>query len=135
VATERNHDMPWAATPTERLARFDALIEHWGTGSNLQDMAPGVADDLRMRDWLGKLERLSTTPAGVVRLAENLATHDVRPLLATLRVPTLVLHRVGDRFIDIGHSRLFAERIPGARLVELPGADSLPMVGDTEALL
>ena len=135
VATERNHEMPWASTPTERLARFDELVRAWGTGSNLQDMAPSVADDPRMRDWLGKLERLSTTPAGVIRLAENLATHDVRPLLPTLRVPTLVLHRVGDRFIDIGHSRLFAERIPGARLVELPGADSLPMVGDTEALL
>jgi class 3 adenylate cyclase len=135
VATGRNDDMPWASTPAERLARFEALIAGWGTGSNLQDMAPSVADDPRMREWLGKLERLSMTPAGVTRLAEHLATHDVRPLLDTLRVPTLVLHRVGDRFIDIGHSRLFAQRIPGARLVELPGNDSLPMVGDTEALL
>jgi class 3 adenylate cyclase len=135
VATERNDDMPWASTPTERLARFDTLVERWGTGSNLEDMAPSVADDPRMREWLGKLERLSMTPAGVIRLAQHLATHDVRPLLSTLRVPTLVLHRAGDRFIDIGHSRLFAQRIPGARLVELPGNDSLPMVGDTEALL
>jgi class 3 adenylate cyclase len=71
----------------------------------------------------------------MLRLAANLEGVDVRPLLDDLRVPTLVLHRTGDQFIDIGHSRLLARRIPGARLVELPGTDSLPMVGDTEALL
>jgi class 3 adenylate cyclase len=69
------------------------------------------------------------------RQADNLEGVDVRPLLGTLRTPTLVLHRVDDRFIDVGHSRVLARHIPGARLVELPGQDSLPMVGDTEALL
>jgi class 3 adenylate cyclase len=71
----------------------------------------------------------------MLRIAENLQGVDVRPLLAGLRVPTLVLHRTGDRLIHVGHSRLLADRIPGARLVELPGNDSLPMIGDTEALL
>jgi class 3 adenylate cyclase len=135
LANSRNEDMPWAATPEERDARFARLIENWGTGSNLDTMAPSVADDVRLREWLGRLERLSCTPAGVQRLAESFATHDVRPLLPSLRVPTLVLHRTGDEFIDPRHSQLAAERIPGARLVLLPGSDSLPMVGDTEALL
>src|SRR3954470_4485279 len=135
LANSRNEDMPWAATPEERDARFARLIENWGTGSNLDTMAPSVADDVRLREWLGRLERLSCTPAGVLRLAESFATHDVRPLLPSLRVPTLVLHRTGDEFIDPRHSHLAAERIPGARLVLLPGSDSLPMVGDTEALL
>jgi class 3 adenylate cyclase len=135
VANRRDDEVPWAWTPEERRERFAALVEEWGTGTNLQDMAPSVADDPRMREWLGKLERLSITPAGVMRMADAMAAHDVRPLLETLRIPTLVLHRTGDRFIHIGHSRLYAQRIPGARLVELPGNDSLPMVGDTEALL
>jgi class 3 adenylate cyclase len=135
VATQRDHEVTWADTPEDRRARFEGLLERWGTGANLDDMAPSVADDPRMRDWLGKLERQSTTPAGMLRIAENLADIDVRPRLPMLRVPTLVLHRTGDRLIDVGHSRLLAAGIPGARLVELPGHDSLPMVGDTDALL
>ncbi|HMJ32515.1 MAG TPA: adenylate/guanylate cyclase domain-containing protein [Baekduia sp.] len=135
VATERDEEVTWAETPEDRRARFERLLEHWGTGANLEDMAPSSADDPRMRDWLGRLERHSTTPAGMLRIFENLSGVDVRPLLPGLRVPTLVLHRTGDRLIDVGHSRLLADRIPGARLVELPGSDSLPMIGDTEALL
>jgi class 3 adenylate cyclase len=135
AATERDGEVTWADTPEGRRERFTGILERWGTGANLDDMAPSAADDPRVREWLGKLERQSTTPAGMLRIAENLQGADVRPLLPGLRVPTLVLHRTGDRLIDVGHSRLFAERIPGARLVELPGDDSLPMIGDTDALL
>ncbi|QEC49701.1 adenylate/guanylate cyclase domain-containing protein [Baekduia soli] len=135
VAPHRDDELPWAATPQQREERLRRGAEHWGTGANLEVMAPSVAGDVRMREWLGRLERLSATPAGMLRVAANLAGVDVRPLLGGLDVPTLVLHRTGDRFIDVGHSRVYAARIPGARLVELPGADSLPMVGDTEALL
>ena len=135
VATVRDGGIPWAHDRDERRARYESLVATWGTGHNLEDMAPSAADDQRMRDWLGRLERLACTPAGMLRLAENFEGVDVRPLLGDLRMPTLVLHRTGDRFIDIGHSRVFAEQIPGARLVELPGDDSLPMIGDTDALL
>ncbi|MCW2985395.1 MAG: adenylate/guanylate cyclase protein [Conexibacter sp.] len=135
IATERDDEAHWADTPAGREERIARLLETWGTGSNIETMAPSVADDARMRDWMGKLERQSATPSGFLRVAANLQGVDVRPLLATLRVPTLVLHRTGDRLIDVGHSRLAAATIPGARLVELPGIDSLPMVGDTEALL
>jgi class 3 adenylate cyclase len=68
-------------------------------------------------------------------IARVLATADVRHLLSTIRVPTLVIHRTGDRFVDIRHSRYIAERIPGAKYVELPGDDSLASVGDTEAFV
>jgi class 3 adenylate cyclase len=135
VATERDDELPWADTRAGRRERFARLTEHWGTGANLDDMAPSAADDPRVREWLGKLERSSTTPAGLQRIAENLEGIDVRPRLGGLRVPTLVVHRTGDRLIDVGHSRVLADRIPGARLVELPGHDSLPMIGDTDALL
>jgi class 3 adenylate cyclase len=66
---------------------------------------------------------------------ESNGAHDVRPHLPSIRVPTLLLHRTGDQMIDVRHSRYIAEHVPGARLVELPGNDSLPMVGDTESLL
>jgi class 3 adenylate cyclase len=131
----RNEEIDWAWEPEERAERFASLVEHWGTGTNLELMAPSVADDQRMREWLGRLERSSMTPTGLEILAENLATLDLREQLPKLRVPTLVLHRKGDRFIDPRHSRYVAEHVPGARYVELPGEDSLPMVGDTESLL
>lgn len=135
VVTARDADTQWADTEQERAERIARLGETWGTGANIENLAPSVADDARMRAWMGRLERHSATPSGFLRVAANLAGIDVRPLLPTLRVPTLILHRTGDRLIDVGHSRLAAAAIPGARLVELPGVDSLPMVGDTEALL
>ena len=60
---------------------------------------------------------------------------DPRPELAAISAPMLVLHRTDDAFIDVRHSREYARRIAGARLVELPGADSLPSSGDSDALL
>jgi class 3 adenylate cyclase len=135
IVTERDGEAHFADSPAERAERVGRLRDGWGTGTNLDQMAPSLAGDARMREWMGRLERQSATPAGFVRAAENLAGVDVRPLLGGLRVPTLILHRTGDRLIDVGHSRLAAAAIPGARLVELPGEDSLPMVGDHEALL
>ncbi|WP_445149807.1 alpha/beta fold hydrolase [Baekduia sp. Peel2402] len=135
MVTERDAQADWADTPEERVERIARLGERWGSGTNIENLAPSVADDARMRTWMGRLERQSATPSGFLRVAANLQGVDVRPLLPGLRVPTLILHRTGDRLIDIGHSRLAAAGIPGARLVELPGVDSLPMVGDHEALL
>lgn len=135
VAVERDDELHWAETPETRAERLAHSVERWGTGATLEQVAPSLADDARMREWMGRLERQSATPAGFARVAANLQGVDVRPLMGDLRVPTLILHRTGDRLIDVQHSRLAAACIPGARLVELPGEDSLPMVGDTEALL
>jgi class 3 adenylate cyclase len=60
---------------------------------------------------------------------------DARPVLGDIEVPTLVVHRTDDPLIDVRHSRYAAEHIAGAKLVELPGRDNLPSVGDAEALL
>jgi class 3 adenylate cyclase/alpha-beta hydrolase superfamily lysophospholipase len=135
AVTERVDDLAWLQDPQERQDRIAAIAEVWGTGSNLELLAPSAADDPRMRDWLGRLERASTTPRGFVELADNMARADVRPHLPNLHMPTLILHRTGDRMIDVAHSRLLAEHIPGAKLIELPGADSLPMLGDSDALV
>lgn len=131
--TTRTEDMPWADTEEERDARIAHLIDHWGEGLNMALLAPSARADPGLQQWFGRLERMSASPGQMRRQTENLGKVDVRHLLPRLRVPTLVMHRTGDQVIDVRHSRYIAERIPGAKYVELPGGDSLPFVGDTEA--
>lgn len=125
----------WTHTAEQRRARLEGLLARWGTGDNLDNIAPSHSDDDRMRAWLGRLERLSASPGAMRTLTSNFEQVDVRHLLATIRVPTLVVHRVGDPLIDVRHSRYLERTIPGARYVELPGGDSLPSAGDSEALV
>jgi class 3 adenylate cyclase len=134
--TTRSDDLPWLDTPEEREARIAGTIERWGDGRDLlESLAPSAAGDERLRAWIARLQRLSASPGGMAALARTLGDVDVRHLLGTLRIPTLVLHRRGDRMIDPRHSEYLASHIPGARLVWLEGEDSLPTIGDSEAFL
>jgi class 3 adenylate cyclase len=133
--TTRSDDLPWLDTPAERTERTRRLVDNWGDGSLIEDLAPSAAGDERLREWLARLERLSASPGGMETLARTLGEVDVRHLLGELRVPTLVLHRRGDRMIDPRHSAYLSERIPGARMVWLDGEDNLPTLGDTEAFV
>jgi class 3 adenylate cyclase len=125
----------WANDAGERSAAFDRMVERWGTGAMLDEIAPSRAGDVRLRAWLARLERLSSSPGELRRAARSATDFDVRSQLAELRVPTLILHRMGDRLVDVRHSRYMAEHIPGARYVELEGVDNLPSAGDSAALL
>jgi class 3 adenylate cyclase len=135
VRNVRDEEIDWTSTEAERTAAVGVLASEWGTGANLRRLAPTVGEDERMRAWLARLERQSMTPSSMQRMSIAMADVDVRPHLSRIRVPTLVLHRTEDVMIDVRHSRYLADRIAGARLVELPGRDNLPMVGDTESLL
>ena len=128
-------DYDWTWDEQERAQAFERILESWGSGANVEDVAPSRAGDPRMRAWLARMERLSSAPGAMRTLFANLGAQDVRGLLPELRVPTLILHRTGDRLIDVRHSRFLAERTPGARYVELEGADNLPSAGDSAALL
>ncbi|HEV7804987.1 MAG TPA: adenylate/guanylate cyclase domain-containing protein [Solirubrobacteraceae bacterium] len=131
----RDDDMPWIESAEERERRVGGIIERWGQGTNLEVLAPTAADDPQLRTWLARLERLAASPGQARRLVAAAAQVDVRPVLASIEAPTLVLHRSDEVFVDVRHGREYARRIPGARLVELPGVDSLPSVGDSDALL
>jgi class 3 adenylate cyclase/pimeloyl-ACP methyl ester carboxylesterase len=129
----RADDMPWADTEEERAERVARTLEHWGEGSNAALNAPSARGDAGLHGWFARLERMAASPGQMRQVLELLGEVDVRHLLAELRVPTLILHRKDDQAFDVRHSRYLAERIPGARYVELPGVDSLPFVGDVEA--
>jgi class 3 adenylate cyclase len=131
----RDEQMPWLESDDERELRLAGLIGRWGEGTNLSILAPTASDDPQMRAWLARLERLAASPGQARRLVTAAGQTDVRPALASITAPTLVLHRTDEVFVDVRHGREYAARIEGAQLVELPGVDSLPSAGDTDALL
>jgi class 3 adenylate cyclase/pimeloyl-ACP methyl ester carboxylesterase len=110
-------------------------LERWGAGRQLELTAPALADDPHELEAMGRFERFAASP-GVARAFLRLVSElDVREVLPAVRVPTLVLHRAGDRYIRVAHGRYLAERIPGARYVELHGEDHYPFYGDMEAVV
>ena len=127
-------DYPWGFT-TEALDGFRKSVdESWGTGQSLIVFAPSVTQDARFRERWSRCERLGASPGAVCALMRMDADIDVRDILPTVRVPTLVLHRTGDRLVPVGGARYTAARIPGARFVEFPGDDHL-LIGDQDAIL
>jgi class 3 adenylate cyclase len=111
------------------------IVEHWGEGRVVAGVAPSEASDPGFMEWGGRLERLAASPSTIRRLMGLIGEFDVRDVLPSIRVPTLVMHRRDDSFIKIEHSRYLAQQIPGARYVELEGSDNMFSLGDSEGLL
>jgi len=131
----RAPDYPWAPTHEEREAFCREILERWGGPVGIETRAPSMAADPAFREWWATYLRMGASPAAAVALTQMNAQIDVRHVLPTIRVPTLVLHRTGDRCLLVEEGRYVASLIPGARFVELPGDDHLPFVGDQDALL
>ena len=119
-------DYEWAMRDEEREEYLQGGgLDTWGDGSRILALSPRSADNLRLRNWYGRLERLAASPGMAAQLMRMHSQVDVRAVLPSITVPTLVLHRAGDQMIDIRHSRYLAEHIPGARMVELPGDEAI----------
>jgi class 3 adenylate cyclase len=128
-------DYPWAPTPEERQRFFDAIEHQWGQELGLDSLAPSVQEDPAIRRWLEAYVRRSASPGAALALARMNTQIDVRHVLSVVNVPALIMHRTGDKDSTVEEGRYIAERIPGARFVELPGEDHLPWIGDQDALL
>jgi pimeloyl-ACP methyl ester carboxylesterase len=127
-------DYPWAPTPEERQKFYDAIEHEWGGPLGVEDLAPSMAHDERFRNWWASYQRRSASPRAALSLARLNTSIDVRHVLPAIRVPTLVLHRRDDLDSNIAEGRYIASHIPGAKLVELPGADHLIFVGDQDSI-
>jgi class 3 adenylate cyclase len=132
----RGPNFPWGEPKHEDLAQVEAEAENWGSEENARgflesqglDVTPETIRDRQRR------ERLLISPGAWVQLGRMNAEIDVRPILSTIRVPTLVLHRSEDP-IPVEGARWTAEQIPGARFVELPGGPHMPYYGDWESVV
>jgi class 3 adenylate cyclase len=124
-------------TAEERQGWTDLTVATWGEtkGPGLPAVAPSMADDPGLAAWFARIQRLAATPGEARTLLMAAVGLDVRETLPRIGVPTLVMHRSRDQAWDVRHSRYLAANIPGARYVELDGADSLPFVGDSDAIV
>jgi len=129
-------DYPWAA-PAEAFAESasELIMPLIYTGEDMEIWAPSRADDPQAKEWLGRYRRAGVSPDGIQALIAMFMEIDVRHVLPTLQVPTLVLHRHGDRVVNWRAGRWMADQIPGARYVELAGQDHLPWAGDADAII
>jgi class 3 adenylate cyclase len=118
------------------LAQFlDAFGRNVGTGALVDVLAPSWTGDAAKRRWWARSERLACGPGDFMNAFDLFAHTDVRPVLASIQAPTLVLRRRGDRHVRNGHAQDIAKRIPDARLVELDGDDSVWFAGDADSVL
>ena len=125
-------DYPWAPTPEARQRWYDLLERGWGGKTDLEDIAPSIANDEAVQEWWSTYLRLGASPGAAMALARFNTQIDTRHVLPTIRVPTLILHCVGDREVNVEEARYLAARIPGAMLVELPGRDHLVYAADVD---
>lgn len=120
----RADDYP-AGMPADATARYqDAVRRVWGTGGTIDAWAPSLVHDEEARRVWARYERLGASPAAISAQMSLWVETDVRDILPSIRVPTLVGHSVDDGHILVGHGRYLAEHIPGARYIEFPGSDA-----------
>ncbi|MFI7063356.1 alpha/beta fold hydrolase [Kribbella sp. NPDC050124] len=112
---------PWAQTQEVWRAYTDELVNGWDWEADMRRRCPSA--DAPMQRWWAQRMRAAATPSTVRALLDMNALVDVRDVLPAIRVPTLVLHRVGDALIEVGGAQFIADRIPGARLELLKGDD------------
>ncbi|MBM2824112.1 MAG: Adenylyl cyclase [Thermoleophilia bacterium] len=125
-------DYPWAPTWAERVENAAEIERTWGENVELATMIPHA--DPAMAAWFQRRGRASLSPAGARDLILMNSKPDVREVLPSVQCPTLVLHRTGDLDCPVEGGRYMAERIPGARFVELPGDVHVPWV-DMDSML
>ncbi len=139
IAGTWSPNTPWAWRREQWDEWLINVERRWGTHEyceeQLRDDAPSKVGDADFERWYATRLRLGASPGAAAALIRTAREIDLGHVLPSVRVPTLVLHRSGDRLVDVQNARYVAERIPGARYVELRGDDHLPWVGDVAGIV
>ena len=113
----------------------EAILDTWGSGADLDLIAPTVAGDDNFRRWYAQVQRMSASPATAVAMARQWFEVDVRSVLPTIQVPTLVMGRATSVIFPVQHTRYLAEHIADAKYLEFPEADMLYFTGGADQVL
>jgi pimeloyl-ACP methyl ester carboxylesterase len=123
----------WSGIPGEEWKRYvEECAANFPDVLDIETYAPSVAGDSEIREWWSTLTRMSASPGSLRTLQTMVGELDVRSVLPTIQVPTLVLHRRGDLVVPIEAGEYIASQIPNAKFVALEGVDHVPF-GDTRA--
>jgi class 3 adenylate cyclase len=128
-------EYPWAEKSEERARYIEQLEDNWGADGDIHRIAPSAARDPEFTRRLATYFRQSASPGDAAALLRMNTEIDIRAVLPTISLPTMVIHRSGDRDSKVEEGRWIAGQIPGAELVELPGDDHLPWVGDQDRVI
>jgi pimeloyl-ACP methyl ester carboxylesterase len=128
-------DYPWALTAEQYARWLDALVAQWGRPAAIDTFAPDQAGDPLLQRWWARMLRLGSSPRCMHAVLRTLAQTDVRALLPQVRVPTLVMHRTGDRAVRVDAGRQLATAISGAQWLELPGTAHWWWLGETAPII
>lgn len=131
----RDDDYPWGRTPEQFQDFLGGIDRAWETGEWWIQHNPTALADPRYRQWWARYLRAAASPGMATALVRLNSQIDVRDVLPGVTVPTLVLHRTKEQWFDVENGRYLAREIPGAKLVELPGVDHVPWVGEAEEVL
>jgi class 3 adenylate cyclase len=130
VRERTDEDWPWGENDAEAFEAAIAVVPaRWGRGTGVANVVPSMASDPSLpaiEAWWGKVQRNAATPGSWEAFARMAFDIDVRDVVPTIRVPTLIIHEVGDRVCDVNNARWLAANLPAAKYVELPGADHVP---------
>jgi len=128
-------DWPYGWSRERLQELLEEVSENWGQGGLMNLFLPSFVGDERAKRLWTRYQRMGGSPGTARALMEANMLIDVRPVLSHVQVPTLVIHRTDERVVSVGNARYAAEHIPGARLLEQPGEDHLPWLGDTDGML
>ncbi|MGI8712810.1 MAG: alpha/beta fold hydrolase [Solirubrobacteraceae bacterium] len=120
VATDGAHTL-LGGSRKEILSEIEST---WGDGTLVSLYAPSQVDNPEFVDWWGRLQRSAVSPGMARKLVEMIAQTNLRDVLPTIRVPTVVIHAHGDRFVPVECGREVAALIPGAKFIERDGDDA-----------
>jgi pimeloyl-ACP methyl ester carboxylesterase/DNA-binding CsgD family transcriptional regulator len=127
-------DYPYGPSADDLEEVIRGMDRAWATGEWWNGGRSSEYDDDRHRAWWARYLRMAASPAMAQQVLRMNMALDIRDVLPRVELPTLVLHRSGDPWIDVGHARYLAAHLPTATYVELPGADHRPWLGDVDAI-
>ncbi|HUR51323.1 MAG TPA: alpha/beta hydrolase, partial [Mycobacteriales bacterium] len=131
----RRPDYPWGMPPHVQQRLIEGISRSFWDEESAATFIGSLTSDARDEVQLARLFRYSTSPGMAGRLMRASMKVDVRNVLPSVRVPTLVVHRTQDRMRRVECGRHLAAEIAGAKYVELPGVETHPWSGDQDAVL
>lgn len=131
----KTKDYPWGVTHDELKANFKQIENNWGNALELENLAPSLVEDPIFRQWWARFLRLSASPATAIALRKMNSEIDIRKILPTIRVPTLIIHAQYDSVINVKEGQYLSKNIPGAKFEMIPSKDHLPWVGCSDIIL